>query len=74
MTAPTGSYQLPQSYARAEYVLALYKLSSRTGNGGSPYGNLPTTTMLRSGIICFDITNYLHELGLRHAVAINSKI
>ena len=48
-------YQLPQSYARAKYVLILHKLSSRTGNGGSPYGNLPTTTMLRSGGICFGI-------------------
>ena len=48
-------YQLPQCYARAEYVLVLHKLSSRTGDGGSPYGNLPTTTMLRSGGICFGI-------------------
>ena len=62
-------YQLPQCYARAEYVLVLHKLSSRTGNGCSPYGNLPTTTMLRLGGICFGIaqtifTNWGRRLAI----------
>gem|GEM_PF-6226319 len=28
-----------------------------------PYKIAKTITILRSGIICFNITNYLHELG-----------
>ena len=60
---------LTKPFARVWFVLVLHKLSSRTGNGGSPYGNLPTTTMLRSGGICFGIaqtffTNWERRLAI----------
>lgn len=36
--------------------------TARTENGGTPPRIITQTTKQRSGEICFELTNYLHEL------------